>query len=102
MKTLLLHGGPIYTLDREHPRVEALLVRGERIVAVGSERDVRGSTEGPCEEIALDGRAVIPGLTDAHIHLLWTGLGRMTVDLDGVAVLEESVELGVPDVLTQV
>ena len=36
MRDLLLHNGPIYTLDRARPRVEALLLRGDRILAAGS------------------------------------------------------------------
>jgi predicted amidohydrolase YtcJ len=65
MPDLLFHGGPIYTLDPAQPRAEALLVRGDRIV--------------------------IPGLIDAHIHLLWTGLGRMNVDLEGVTSLDAAL-----------
>ena len=92
MPDLLFHGGPIYTLDRDRPRVEALLVRGDRIVATGSAADVRSSLEGGYEDIPLNGRAIVPGLTDAHIHLLWTGMGRLSVDLDGITSLAEALE----------
>ena len=79
MTDLLIHGGPIYTLDGNRPPTEALLIRDDRIVAVGTEAEVRPLVTGTFEDIALKGRAVVPGLTDAHIHLLWTGLGRRTV-----------------------
>ena len=92
MPDLFFHGGPIYTLDRHQPRVEALLVRGDRILASGTEAEVRPLLGGRYEDVPLDGRAVIPGLTDAHIHLLWTGLGRLNVDLDGVGSLDEALE----------
>ncbi len=92
MPDLVIHGGPIYTLDRDRPCVEALLVRGERIVVAGSAAEVRASAGSGYEDIPLGGRAVVPGLTDAHIHLLWTGLGRLSVDLDGVASLDEALE----------
>jgi predicted amidohydrolase YtcJ len=92
MPDLLFHGGPIYTLDPRQPRAEALLVRGDRIVAVGSEADVRAASGGRYEDVPLNGRALVPGLIDAHIHILWTGLGRMNVDLEGVASLDAALE----------
>src|ERR671932_1452319 len=93
MPNLLFHGGPIYTLEQGWPRVEALLVRGDRIVARGTEQEIRPLLQDGYEDVPLDGRAVIPGLTDAHIHLLWTGLGRLSVDLEGVRSLEAALDL---------
>ncbi len=92
MPDLLFHGGPIYTLDRLRPRAEALLVRDDRIVAAGSEAEVRPLLPGSYDDVPLGGRTIVPGLTDAHIHLLWTGLGHLSVDLDGVADLEEALD----------
>jgi predicted amidohydrolase YtcJ len=92
MSDHFFHGGPIYTLDPARPRAEALLVRGERIVAVGPEAEVRPLLGSRYEDVALDGRAIVPGLTDAHIHLLWTGLNQFQVDLDGVASFDEALE----------
>lgn len=92
MPDLLFHGGPIYTLDPARPRVEALLVRGDRIAAAGSAADVRAQIAGSYEDMPLGSRAIVPGLTDAHIHLLWTGLGRLSVDLDGITSLEAALD----------
>ena len=92
MPDLFFHGGPIYTLDRQQPRVEALLVRDDRIVAAGSATELRPLLSARFEDVPLDGRAIVPGLTDAHIHLLWTGLGRISVDLDGVDSLDAALE----------
>jgi len=91
MNDIVFHGGPIYTLDRARPVAEALLVRGERILAAGSAADVRMAAEPGYEAVPLRGRAVIPGLADAHIHLLWTGEGLRQVDLDGAASLDEAL-----------
>ena len=93
MPDLLFHGGPIYTLDPLQPRAEALLVRDNIIVAVGSAAEVRAAARPGYEDISLAGRSLIPGLTDAHIHLLWTALGRQHVDLDNVRSLNEALEL---------
>lgn len=92
LRDLLLHNGPIYTLDRERPQVEALIVRGNRILAAGSEAELRPLLGRGADDIDLKGRAVVPGLCDAHIHLLWTGLGRLNVDLEGVADFEVALD----------
>jgi predicted amidohydrolase YtcJ len=92
MPDILLHNGPIYTLDRERPHVEALLLRDDQVLAAGSEADLRPLLGRHVDDIDLRGRAVVPGLCDAHIHLLWTGLGRLNVDLDGVADFPAALE----------
>ncbi len=68
MSTVILYNGPIYTLDPAQPRVQALAVRDGRVLAVGSEGKVQAATGGRAEGINLHGRAVIPALTDAHVH----------------------------------
>ncbi|HEY0601426.1 MAG TPA: amidohydrolase [Herpetosiphonaceae bacterium] len=93
MPDLLFHGGAIYTLDPQQPQVEALLVRDDTIVAAGAAAEVREHLRPGYEDIALGGRAVVPGLTDAHIHLLWTGIHSQNVNLDGVRSLDEALEM---------
>lgn len=92
MSDLLFHGGPIYTLDPARPSASALLVRDNTIAAVGDADTVRAQLRPGYTDVPLRGRALIPGLTDAHIHLLWTGVNRQNVDLDGVASLDEALE----------
>lgn len=92
--TFLFYNGPIYTLDPRQPRVQALAVRDGRILALGTEGRVRAATAGaPTEGINLRGRALIPGLTDAHVHILWYALNREQVDLSGAQSLEAALEL---------
>src|ERR1041384_65841 len=92
MATILLYNGPIYTLDPAMPRVQAIGIRDGRVIAVGSEGKVQAAVGGRAEPINLRGRAVIPALTDAHVHLVWCALARREVRLDGMddfdAVLE--------------
>lgn len=92
MPDLLFHGGPIYTLDPARPTVAALLVRDGVILAAGDAAEVRAQLRPDYDLIDLAGRALIPGLTDAHIHLLWTGLNFQAIDLDGVPSLDEALE----------
>jgi predicted amidohydrolase YtcJ len=63
-----LYNGPIYTLDPAVPRVQAIGIRDGRVVVAGSEGKVQAAIGGRAEPLNLRGRAVIPALTDAHIH----------------------------------
>lgn len=70
---LVLVHGRIYTLDANHPWVEAVAVRGGRYVAVGSDAQVRALAGEHTRVIDLKGRMLMPGLIDAHVHALEGG-----------------------------
>ena len=93
MQTIMLYNGPIYTLDPAQPRVQAIAISGGRVIAAGSEGKVQAAVGGRAEGINLHGRAAIPALTDAHVHLVWHGLARREIRLEGVADLEAAVEM---------
>jgi predicted amidohydrolase YtcJ len=78
----LFVNGRIHTMDSRMTTTEAIAVRGDRIVAVGTTRALlmRFSAS---DTIDLAGRVVLPGFIDAHAHLVSLGLARMTVDLVG-------------------
>ncbi len=66
---LILTGGKVFTADSARPWAEAVAIRAERIVAVGSTAEV-GRLAGPAtRRIELGGRVVVPGFNDAHDHL---------------------------------
>ena len=86
---LVVRGGVIHTVDARNPTAEALAVRDGRFVFVGGTRDAERWTGEATEVIELDGRAVIPGLIDGHVHLE-SGLSLIRgVDLTGVADRDE-------------
>jgi len=60
----------------DHDRVQALTVRDGRIVALGSDRQVRALVAETTRVVDLEGKALLPGFIDAHTHLLTTGLQR--------------------------
>src|SRR5689334_25192230 len=91
MTTTMLYNGTIYTLDPSQPRVQALAIRDGRVLAVGSEGKVQAAVGGRAEGINLRGRAVIPALTDAHVHLVWHGLAQREVRLEGIDDPEAAV-----------
>jgi predicted amidohydrolase YtcJ len=72
---VILLNGKIFTSDSAHPYVEALAIRGERIVATGSAERV-GMLAGPqAKRIDLGSRVVIPGINDAHHHCAFEPAG---------------------------
>lgn len=87
----LFHGGPIVTmaLDAASPRPESLLVRDGHIAFAGLLADARAIADDDVEEIALNGRAVLPGFIDAHLHPLPMMFYAASADLDGAHTLAE-------------
>lgn len=65
----VLLNGKIFTSDSVHPYVEALAIRGERIVATGDSAKVQALADPHTKRIDLGGRTAIPGINDAHMHL---------------------------------
>jgi len=78
---LVLTGGHVHTVDADRPRAEAIAVRGERIVAVGSAGEV-APLIGPRTRVAdVTDRLVVPGFQDAHIHPISAGVYRLQCDV---------------------
>ena len=91
---IYLHGN-VYTgmagasSFHEAERAQALAVRGERILAVGTEADIR-KLRGPATTVVdLQGHFVMPGFNDAHMHLVEAGFKMLAVDFAGVRSIEE-------------
>lgn len=82
----LYFGGPIVTLEPEG-RAEALLVRGDRIAAVGK-LDALRALAPHAEPIDLDGRALLPAFIDAHSHLSGTANAFLQAPLDEETTFE--------------
>jgi predicted amidohydrolase YtcJ len=87
---LVLAGGVVITLDPARPRASAVAIRDGRIVAVGDEAQVKPFVGPATKRIDLAGRAVVPGLTDAHVHVESLGASLENLDLVGAATLDEA------------
>jgi len=81
-RPMLYVGGPVVTVDPANRIAEALLVRGDRIAAVGTEADVRAAAPAWSREVDLAGRALLPGFIDAHGHFPGSGIYAVEVDLN--------------------
>ncbi|HLA78989.1 MAG TPA: amidohydrolase [Vicinamibacteria bacterium] len=88
---LVLSGGNLVTLDPARPRATAVAVRGGRIVAVGGEAEVRPFVGPATRRIDLKGRTVLPGLTDAHVHVMGLGQARESLSLVGAQSLDQAL-----------
>jgi predicted amidohydrolase YtcJ len=84
---MLLTNGRIHTMDAAGTVAEALVVRDGRIAFVGRTAEVNRA---PGEEtVDLGGRTVLPGLVDAHGHLMHLARGRLSFDARGLASEDE-------------
>lgn len=87
--SLLLFNGKVFTADENFSVAEAVAVDGERIVAVGSTRDLRNQFQA-AREIDLRGKLVTPGFNDAHVHFFRGALAMLTVNLLDAKSLAEA------------
>lgn len=92
-RELILHGGNIHTMDESLPWAQAVAIAGERIVAVGSDEEVKGLFRPGAETIDLRGRTVIPGLIDCHIHFASYALNLDGIELRGTESLEGALAM---------
>src|SRR5437763_9348178 len=81
--------GNSYTANEKQPRAEAVAVKGDRIVFVGSNTAAK-KYEGPITRVVdLHGATIVPGMTDAHQHLEGVGFREMTLNLEGITNLQD-------------
>lgn len=78
---LVLLGGRVLTQSTEQPEATAVAIQGRHIRAVGTDNELRRLVGPKTRVIDLAGRAVLPGLTDAHAHLVSLGQEREELDL---------------------
>jgi predicted amidohydrolase YtcJ len=88
---LVIVNARVYTADVNRPVAEAFAVRGGRIAFVGSARGALALAGPRTERLDLAGRTVIPGMVDAHAHLLNLGQALRTVDLVGTRSYDEVI-----------
>jgi predicted amidohydrolase YtcJ len=88
---LILTNGKIYTVDNARPQASALAARGGRVLFVGSDAEAKVLAGPSTVVIDLHGATVVPGIVDAHAHLLGLGNKLQRVDLVGSKSYDEVV-----------
>ena len=78
---LVLTGGKVITVDAAWRTAEAVAIRGGRFVAIGTSAAIAKEIGPETTVVKLDGRTVIPGLIDTHLHMIFAGLNGPAVQL---------------------
>ncbi len=90
---LALYNGKITTLNARQPEINALGISDGRIVAAGTNDDVLSKAAADTRRIDLNGRRVIPGLNDSHLHVIRAGLFyNLELRWDGVPTLSQAMD----------
>ena len=91
---LILHNARIATQDHNRSFAEALAIKGNRFLAVGTEKEIMAYRGDATAIIDLNRRTVIPGINDSHTHLIRGGLNyNMELRWDGVPSLAEALRM---------
>jgi predicted amidohydrolase YtcJ len=88
---LVVTNARIYTVDESHPAAQALAVKDGRVLFTGSDREAL-ALRGPATTVVdAGGHTIVPGMVDAHAHLLELGLTLRQVNLVGTRSYDEVV-----------
>lgn len=90
MKTLYKNGN-VHTMDEAAPKAEAFVVDGERFIYVGTETGAREylNQDNHYDEVDLEGRLVLPGFNDSHMHFIHFAKSIRSVNLTGTKSIRE-------------
>jgi predicted amidohydrolase YtcJ len=86
---LIVINAKVRTMDTAKPQTEAIAVMGNKIVAVGTNAEIRALAGANTKTIDAKGKLVVPGFNDAHVHFLEGGYQLSSVDLRDAKSPEE-------------
>jgi predicted amidohydrolase YtcJ len=87
--TLIVTNAAAYTVDKQHPKAEAVAVIGDRIVAVGSHAEIELWRGPETKVIDADGKLLLPGFNDSHVHFMQGGAQLEQVQLTDAPTPDE-------------
>ena len=91
---LILINGCFHTVDKAQPQASAVAIQDGKFLAVGDADDVMRHRAPGSQVIDLNGRTVIPGLNDSHMHLIRGGLNyNLEVRWEGVPSLADALRM---------
>lgn len=90
---LIVHNAKIFTGDPAQPEASAVAVKSGRIYSVGTDAEVLGLQNAKTRVIDSRGRRLIPGIIDAHTHVLNEGGYNYTLRWDGVPTLRQALAM---------
>ena len=81
--------GNVYTANENQPQAQAIAVKGDRVIFVGSNSEAKKFEGSQTRLVDLHGATVVPGMTDAHYHFLGVGHREMELNLEGITNLQD-------------
>jgi predicted amidohydrolase YtcJ len=88
----IVHNATIYTAEKDTPQIEAFAYQGNKFIATGSAKVLQETYPG-AQKIDANGATIVPGIIDAHGHLLGLGQSLVNVDLRGTKSKKEIIEV---------
>ena len=92
--TLIIHNANIITLDDAKPQAQAIAIANDKIIAVGNDADILKLKATNTKVVSANGRTIIPGLYDSHLHVIRAGRFYNTeLRWDGVKSLKRALQM---------
>ena len=91
--TLLIYGGPIYTVDSVQTRVEAVVTKDSIILFAGNLEEAEKYKNEQTQVIDLKGKTMTPGLIEGHGHFMGLGNSELEIDLLNTTSYQEIVDI---------
>ena len=90
---MIIYGGPIYTVDKSNEMAEAVAVKGDRIVFVGSLEEAQKMQGTETRMLDLEGKTMTPGWIEGHGHFFGMGQSKLNLDLSQIKNYDEMVAM---------
>ena len=88
---LLLLNAHVLTMDQTRPAAQAIAIQGDRIAWAGASEEAQRLFPGSARTIDLHGATVLPGIIDAHTHLIELGKSLLSLNLKDIASEKEAL-----------
>ena len=93
MKNLVIFNGQINTMNPRQPFAQALAIKNGRIVAVGTDEEIKKIMPPDADTIDAGGNSVFPGFIDTHVHFMMTGQDAAAVQLGKARSRQEFIKM---------
>lgn len=89
----IFYNGIIRTMDRAYPQVSAMAVKDGVILRLGDDREILALKEPQTELVDLEGKLVLPGFCDSHLHILSYAIAKRQIPLADTGTFAEAARL---------
>ncbi|MEL7002688.1 MAG: amidohydrolase [Bacteroidota bacterium] len=90
---MVIKGGPIYTMDETQPKVEAVAIKGDKIIFAGTIIESEVYLGESTKVLDLEGKAMTPGLIEGHGHIMGLGYGELELNMLEIKSYDEMIDM---------